>query len=153
MGRTVCTEPQCLYKGDLYLYPYLYYQCALYIMVNHMFKECAWKQIIKYISDQNNVEQDVEYHKRCVVVFWLYFRKSQDATVFLLYFRKSQDATVFLLYFRKSQDATVFFLTKIWLECEVGHTTDIDVLAIIIPARTVPTVIVDILQCSKRAYL
>ena len=20
MGRTVCTEPQCLYKGDLYLY-------------------------------------------------------------------------------------------------------------------------------------
>jgi len=22
MGRTACTEPQCLYKGDLYLYPY-----------------------------------------------------------------------------------------------------------------------------------
>ena len=22
MGRTVCTEPQCLYKGDLYLYLY-----------------------------------------------------------------------------------------------------------------------------------
>jgi hypothetical protein len=21
MGRTACTEPQCLYKGDLYLYP------------------------------------------------------------------------------------------------------------------------------------
>jgi hypothetical protein len=21
MGRTVCTEPQCLYKGDLYLLP------------------------------------------------------------------------------------------------------------------------------------
>ena len=20
MGRTACTEPQCLYKGDLYLY-------------------------------------------------------------------------------------------------------------------------------------
>ena len=23
MCRTACTEPQCLYKGDLYLYPYL----------------------------------------------------------------------------------------------------------------------------------
>jgi hypothetical protein len=22
MGRTACTEPQCLYKGDLYLYPF-----------------------------------------------------------------------------------------------------------------------------------
>ena len=24
MGRTACTEPQCLYKGALYLYLYLY---------------------------------------------------------------------------------------------------------------------------------
>ena len=24
MGRTACTEPQCLYKGALHLYPYLY---------------------------------------------------------------------------------------------------------------------------------
>jgi len=24
MGRTACTEPQCLYKGDLYLYLLLY---------------------------------------------------------------------------------------------------------------------------------
>ena len=23
MDRTVCTEPQCLYKGDLYLYLYI----------------------------------------------------------------------------------------------------------------------------------
>jgi len=23
MGRTACTEPQCLYRGDLYLYLYL----------------------------------------------------------------------------------------------------------------------------------
>jgi hypothetical protein len=23
MGRTACTEPQCLYKGDLYLYLYV----------------------------------------------------------------------------------------------------------------------------------
>jgi len=22
MGRTACTEPQCLYKGDFYLYPF-----------------------------------------------------------------------------------------------------------------------------------
>jgi hypothetical protein len=25
MGRTACTEPQCLYKGDLYLYLYIHY--------------------------------------------------------------------------------------------------------------------------------
>ena len=23
MGRTVCTEPQCMYKGALYLLPYM----------------------------------------------------------------------------------------------------------------------------------
>jgi hypothetical protein len=26
MGRTACTEPQCLYKGDLYLYLYYHHQ-------------------------------------------------------------------------------------------------------------------------------
>ena len=30
MGRTACTEPQCLYKGALYLYLYLYSPCRLY---------------------------------------------------------------------------------------------------------------------------
>ena len=25
MGRTACTEPQCLYKGDLYLYLFTHY--------------------------------------------------------------------------------------------------------------------------------
>jgi len=25
MGRTACTEPQCLYKGDLYLYLFKHY--------------------------------------------------------------------------------------------------------------------------------
>jgi len=31
MGRTACTEPQCLYRGDLYLYLYLtlYYYLKL----------------------------------------------------------------------------------------------------------------------------
>jgi hypothetical protein len=28
MGRTDCTEPQCLYKGDLYLLPYLHNSVA-----------------------------------------------------------------------------------------------------------------------------
>jgi hypothetical protein len=46
-----------------------------------------------------------------------------------------------------------FFLTKFWLECEVGHTNDIDVLEIIIPARTVPAVTVDLVQCSKQVKL
>ena len=30
MGRTACTEPQCLYNGALYLYLYLYSQYGLY---------------------------------------------------------------------------------------------------------------------------
>jgi hypothetical protein len=25
MGRTACTEPQCLYKGDIYLYLYAFF--------------------------------------------------------------------------------------------------------------------------------
>jgi hypothetical protein len=25
MGRTACTEPQCLYKGDLYLYLFMFF--------------------------------------------------------------------------------------------------------------------------------
>jgi len=35
MGRTACTEPQCLYKGDLYLLPLLYlitYQFVCYAL-------------------------------------------------------------------------------------------------------------------------
>ena len=27
MGCTACTEPQCLYKGALYILPYLYFYC------------------------------------------------------------------------------------------------------------------------------
>jgi len=30
MGRTVCTEPQCLYNGVLYFYLYLYYPYGPY---------------------------------------------------------------------------------------------------------------------------
>ena len=29
MGRTACTGPQCLYKGALYLYLFLYRQCKV----------------------------------------------------------------------------------------------------------------------------
>jgi len=29
MGRTACTDPQCLYKGALYLYLYLFYTAML----------------------------------------------------------------------------------------------------------------------------
>ena len=31
MGRTVCTEPQCLYKGDLYL---LYRTFSISVIIN-----------------------------------------------------------------------------------------------------------------------
>jgi len=29
MGRTACTEPQCLYKGDLYLYLYWFFTATM----------------------------------------------------------------------------------------------------------------------------
>jgi len=32
MGRTACTEPQCLYNGALYLYLYLYSPYGLYTL-------------------------------------------------------------------------------------------------------------------------
>jgi len=35
MGRTVCTEPQCLYKGALYLYLYSYYFINNHITLLH----------------------------------------------------------------------------------------------------------------------
>jgi len=42
MGRAACTEPQCLYKGDLYLYLYL-----------HILIEVTFKSIIhSFISIQ-----------------------------------------------------------------------------------------------------
>jgi hypothetical protein len=33
MGRTACTEPQCLYKGALYLYFYIYYDKPIQIYI------------------------------------------------------------------------------------------------------------------------
>ena len=39
MGRTACTEPQCLYKGDLYLY-LLPLQKAVWI--SHLRLSCGW---------------------------------------------------------------------------------------------------------------
>jgi len=84
------------------------------------------KKIIKGFSGQNTVEQDAVYLKGCVCVFY------------------------FIL---GSLRRRPFFLTKFCLECRVGHTTDIEVLAIIIPARTVLAVTVDLFQCSKQACL
>jgi hypothetical protein len=37
MGRTVCTEPQCLYKGDLYLYLTAYVGTLLSNYIKHPF--------------------------------------------------------------------------------------------------------------------
>ena len=57
MGRTACTEPQCLYKGDLYLYPHKKYCirkiCALItldsILLDSSHSSCVsvieWKEI------------------------------------------------------------------------------------------------------------
>jgi hypothetical protein len=33
MGRTACTEPQCLYKGALYLLPY--HQIYIYCLIRN----------------------------------------------------------------------------------------------------------------------
>jgi len=42
MGRTACTEPQCQYKGDLYLYLYFkYVQCAISRFRREVDENCA----------------------------------------------------------------------------------------------------------------
>jgi len=38
MGRTTCTEPQCLYKGDLYLYNRLIISIQFKYYHNWMFR-------------------------------------------------------------------------------------------------------------------
>ena len=40
MGRTTCTEPQCLYKGDLYLYLY----------TNFNFFSIYFRKIFNYLN-------------------------------------------------------------------------------------------------------
>ena len=45
MGCTACTEPQCLYKGDLYLYLYLYIQSVPRVKVTTS-GECSLGQTI-----------------------------------------------------------------------------------------------------------
>ena len=45
MGRTASTEPQCLYKGDLYLYLFsVYTECDLRKAITHYF------QCVSFIS-------------------------------------------------------------------------------------------------------
>jgi hypothetical protein len=43
MGRTACTEPQCLYKGDLYLYLYIprasYKKYLFFLIICGLFTE------------------------------------------------------------------------------------------------------------------
>jgi hypothetical protein len=39
MGRTACTEPQCLYKGALYLYLYFFFTYSISFEVNLTFLE------------------------------------------------------------------------------------------------------------------
>jgi hypothetical protein len=45
MGRTACTEPQCLYKVDLYLYLYLYFSACtrvhFYLYLYLYFRACT----------------------------------------------------------------------------------------------------------------
>ena len=47
MGRTACTEPQCLYKGALYLYLYLYLQM---IWIPYTFNQ--FRYLNKFYSDR-----------------------------------------------------------------------------------------------------
>ena len=51
MGRTACTEPQCLYKGDLYLYLVLVAQFGL---LGHSVLPCTTKKTaacLQHLSD------------------------------------------------------------------------------------------------------
>ena len=59
MGRTACTEPECLYKGDLYLY--LFLPCEI---IN-----IAWHCENKYHLDQIFPLHDVLCHLQSWLIF------------------------------------------------------------------------------------
>jgi len=47
MGRTACTEPQCLYKGDLYLYIFTFHK--VYILLKRACTmEAGFNIIVNY---------------------------------------------------------------------------------------------------------
>ena len=56
MGRTACAEPQCLYKGDLYLYvTYIY--AKIYILIIKQFScradiniESSWRATHQHLT-------------------------------------------------------------------------------------------------------
>ena len=54
MGRTACTEPQCLYKGDLYLFTFALQWVMIKIFFNKYhsyYTNTWWKQISLMISE------------------------------------------------------------------------------------------------------
>jgi len=61
MGRTACTEPQCLYNGALYLYLYLYSPYALYdqyraaLPVQSLYNGALYLYLHIYLIVQNNL--------------------------------------------------------------------------------------------------
>jgi len=62
MGRTACTEPQCLYKGDLYLYLYFEYVILIARARLQLFLERASIQrytYIAYLVCYNHIEDGV----------------------------------------------------------------------------------------------
>jgi len=49
MGRTACTEPQCLYKGALYLYIYNLLKCSVDVVLK-IFIYVIYKYIYTFIT-------------------------------------------------------------------------------------------------------
>jgi hypothetical protein len=47
MGRTACTEPQCLYKGDLYLSRVIF---STKIEITEKLLSCNFRLIVTFIS-------------------------------------------------------------------------------------------------------
>ena len=52
MGRSACTEPQCLYKGDLYL---LYKHAYVFYIIKGFFK---------------SILSNAVYHYLCIMVYY-----------------------------------------------------------------------------------
>ena len=72
MGRTACTEPQCLYKGDLYLYISLSLSCkgipcglTFFFLIFIMFERLKSKEI-ELFNFRKRIDSSLSYGQQLV---------------------------------------------------------------------------------------
>jgi len=74
MGRTACTEPQCLYKGDLYLFTIYHSRKKLikilYRMAWRSRVACIWMERPKHVAAFSFADGVMDYIIRWMVLIY-----------------------------------------------------------------------------------